>query len=75
MGKQTIQNQWGILISETLRNKPNVKGAYPSNIVKNRELLLLGQVELARIESGNNQKFHARIYRSIMDRYFQQKNG
>lgn len=73
MKKQESQDEWKKLIYESTQNKPNIKGDYPSNIVRNRELLLLGQVELGKIESGNNIKFHTEIYKTIMKHYFQQK--
>ena len=73
MKKQEIQDEWKRLIYESTKNKPNIKEAYPSNIVRNRELLLLGQVELGKIEYGKDIKFHTEIYQSVMKRYFQQK--
>lgn len=72
--KQAIQNEWRKIIFESTKNKPNIKGAYPPDVVRNRELLLLGQAELAKIESGKNIKFHTEMYRTIMKHYFQQKN-
>jgi len=73
MKKQEIQNEWRILISESTQNKPDIKGVYPSSIVRNRELLLFGQVELGKIEAGKNVKFHTKVYETIMKHYFQQK--
>jgi len=73
MKKQEIQNEWKRLIYENTQNKPNIKGVYPRNVVRNRELLLLGQVELGKIEYGKNTKFHTKIYQRIMKHYFQQK--
>ena len=73
MKKQAIQNEWKKLILENTQNKPNIEGIYPPNIVRNRELLLLGQVELGKIESGKNVKFHTEMYQTIMKHYFQQK--
>ncbi len=73
MNKQEIKNEWEKLIFESTQNKPNTKGVYPSSVVGNRELLLLGQVELGKIESGNNIKFHTEIYKTMMKHYFQQK--
>ena len=46
MKKLEIQDEWKKLIYESTQNKPNIKGVYPQSIVRNRELLLLGQVEL-----------------------------
>ena len=71
--KQKIRDEWERLIYESTQNKPNIKGVYPRNIVRNRELLLLGQVELGKIGCGKNVKFHTEIYQSIMKHYFQQK--
>lgn len=73
MKKQTIHNEWRKIISESIKNKPKLKGVYPSNIVRNRELLLFGQVELAKIESEKNIKFHTELYQTIMKHYFKQK--
>ena len=73
MKKQTIQKEWKKIIYESTKNKPNIKGTYSPNIVRNRELLLLGQVELGKIESGKNVKFHTEMYQTIMKHYFQQK--
>ena len=73
MKKQEIQDEWKRLIYESTQNKPNIKGVYPHNIVRNRELLLLGQVELGKIEAGKNINFHTEIYQTIMKHYFQQK--
>ena len=73
MKKQEIQNEWKRLIYESTQNKPNIKGVYPRNVVRNRELLLLGQVELGKIEYGKNIKFHTEIYQIVMKQYFQQK--
>ena len=50
MKKLEIQDEWKRLIYESTQDKLNIKGVYPSNIVRNRELLLLGQVELGKIE-------------------------
>lgn len=73
MKQQEIQNEWRILIYESTQNKPNIEGVYPCNIVRNRELLLLAQAELGKIEYEKNIKFHAEIYQKIMKYYFQQK--
>lgn len=73
MKKQEIQDEWKRLICEGTQNKPNIKGVYPSNIVRNRELLLFGQVELGKIEAGKNINLHTEIYQTIMKHYFQQK--
>ena len=73
MKKQKIRDEWKRLIYESTQNKPNIKGVYPSNIVRNRELLLLGQVELGKIEYGKNIKFHTEINQIVMKQYFQQK--
>ena len=73
MKKQAIQKEWKKIIYENTKNKPDIKGTYPPNIVRNRELLLLGQVELGKIESGKNVKFHTEMYQTIMKHYFQQK--
>ncbi len=75
MKKQEIQDEWKRLIYESTQNKLNIKGVYPYNIVRNRELLLLGQVELGKIEYRKNRKFHTEIYQIIMKHYFQQKNA
>lgn len=73
MKKLEIQNEWKRLIYESTQNKPNIKGVYPNNIMRNREFLLLGQVELGKIESGKSIKFHTEMYQRIMKHYFQQK--
>lgn len=74
MKKQEIQKEWKKLISESTQNKPNIEGVYPLSIVRNRELLLLAQLELVKIEAGKNIKFHTEIYKIIMKHYFQQRN-
>ena len=71
--KQKIRDEWKRLVHESTQNKPTIKGVYPRDIVRNRELLLLGQVELGKIEYGKDIKFHTEIYQSVMKRYFQQK--
>jgi len=73
MKQQEIQKEWKKLISENIQNKPNIEGVYPLGIVRNRELLLLAQQELGKIEVGKNIKFHTEIYRIIMKHYFRQK--
>lgn len=73
MKKQAIKNEWRELTSEITQNKPDIEGSYPFNILRNRELLLLGQVELGKIEVGENIAFHTKIYKTIMKYYFQQK--
>ena len=73
MKKQEIKNEWKKLILENTQNKPNIKGIYPSNIIRNRELLSYAQVELGKIEAGEDIKFHTEIYRTIMKHYLQQK--
>ena len=73
MKKQVIQNEWKKIICESTKNKPNIKGAYQPNIVRNRELLLLGQLLLGKIEAGINVKLHVEIYQTVMKHYFQQK--
>ena len=73
MKKQKIRDEWKRLIYESTQNKPNIKGVYPSNIVRNRELLLLGPVELGKSGYGKNIKFHTEMYQRIMKHYFQQK--
>ena len=73
MKKHEVLDEWKRLIFESTKNKPSIKGVYPNNIVRNRELLLLGQAELGKIEAGKNIKFHIEIYQTIMKHYFQQK--
>lgn len=73
MKKQEIQDEWKRLIYESTQNKPNIEGVYPSSIVRNRELLLFGQVELGKIEAGKATQFHTELYKTIMKHYFQQK--
>ena len=73
MKKQEMRDEWKRLVHESTQNKPTIKGVYPRDIVRNRELLLLVQVELGKIEYGNNMKFHTEIYQTIMKHYFQQK--
>ena len=75
MKKQEIQKEWNKLILESTQNKPNIEGIYPPSIVRNRELLLLAQLELGKIEAGKNIKFHTEIYKIIMNHYFQQRNA
>lgn len=72
MKKEEIKNEWKKLTSEITQNKPNIEGGYPFDVVRNRELLLLGQVELGKIEAGKSVKFHTKIYKTIMRYYFQQ---
>jgi len=73
MKKQNLGEEWKKVTSEILENKPSLKGVYPDAIIENRELLLLGQVELEGIESENNISFHSEIYKIIMKYYFKQK--
>ncbi len=73
MKQQEIQDEWKRLIYESTQNKLDIEGVYPPSVVRNRELLLLAQAELGKIEYGKNIKFHAKIYQSIMKYYFQQK--
>ncbi len=73
MKKQAIQSEWRMLIFESTQNKPNIEGIYPKSIVRNRELLLLGQIELGKIEVGIDTEFHTKIYKTLMKHYFQQK--
>ena len=73
MKKQEMRDEWKRLVHESTQNKPNIKGIYHCNVVRNRELLLLGQVELGKIEHGKNIKFHTEMYQRIMKHYFQQK--
>ena len=68
-----MRKEWKKVISESVKNKPSLKGVYPNAIVKNRELLLFGQVELARVESGKNTSFHSEIYKIVMNHYSKQK--
>lgn len=73
MNQQAIQNEWKMLIFESTQNKSEIEGVYPSSIVRNRELLLLAQVEFGKIETGKNIKFHTKLYQTIIKHYFQQK--
>lgn len=73
MKKQEIKNVWERLIFEITQNKPNIGGVYPSSIVRNRELLLFGQVELEKIEAEKDIKFHTELYKTIMKHYFQRR--
>ena len=73
MKKQAIQKEWKKIIYENTKNKPDIKGTYPPNIARNRELLLLRQVLLGQIEAGINVKFHVEIYQTVIKHYFQQK--
>jgi len=75
MKKQEIQDEWKRLIYESTKNKPNIKGVYPPNIVRNSELLILGQAELGKIEAGKNINFHTEIYQTIMKHYSNRKNA
>ena len=49
MTQKQLQKEWQKVSFETLKNKPSLNGCYPSNIVRIREVLLLAQIELAKI--------------------------
>ena len=72
MTKKQLQKEWQKLIHE-IQKKLEIDAPYSSNIVRTRELLLLSQVELAKVETGENKKFHTEIYQNIM-KYYQSKN-
>lgn len=72
MTQKQLQKEWRKISFETVENKPNFNGRYPSNIVRIRELLLLAQIELAKIETEKDNTFHIKIYQNIMN-YYQSK--
>lgn len=72
MTQKQLQKEWQKISFKTIENKPNFNGRYPSSVVKIRELLLLAQTELAKIETEENKTFHIKIYQNIM-RYYQSK--
>lgn len=73
MKKQQIQKEWEKLSIEITKNKPNIDDVYPSHITKRREILLLAQAVLEKIEVGEKVEFHTELYRIFMRYYFRQK--
>lgn len=69
MNKKEIEEEYKKLNFELFENKPKIKSPYPPDIVKRRELLLLAQVHLNNIVSGN-EHFEIEMYHKIMDTYY-----
>lgn len=72
MTKQQLQKEWQRITFE-IKNKPKINTFYSLGIVRMRELLLLSQVELEKIETGENKKFHTELYQTTI-KYYQSKN-
>ena len=73
MNEQEMRSEWNKIRLEISHNKPNIDGIYPTSIVSNRELLLLCQSLLGKIEAGINSKFNEKIFGIVMKHYHQQK--
>ena len=56
-------------------NKPKAKPPYSREIVATRELLLLAQSALEKIENGEKINFHAELFKKVMKFYHHQKNA
>ena len=74
MTQKQLQKEWQKVSFETVENKPNFNGRYPSSIIRIRELLLLAQTELAKIETEENKKFHIKLYQATMRCYQSEKS-
>jgi len=67
-----LRKEWDNLIEE-IHDKPKCRTHYPKQVVFVRELLLIAQIILMRIELGQNVLFNRKIYRKVMSEYFHQK--
>ena len=72
MTKRQLQKEWKKIISE-IHNKPKVAIPYPPKVVFARELLIIAQVLLGNIESGEKVNFYQKIYRKTMSEYYREK--
>lgn len=72
MIKKQLQKEWVKIIKE-VHNKPKCQTPYPSKIVMARELLLIAQIILQKIENGQQIRFHEEIYNKTMNEYNRQK--
>jgi len=76
MTKEQIEKEFKKIDFELRENKPNVIGAFPDEIVKRRELLLLAQVALNNIigakqaKNRKEEEFYEDIYQKIIGYYY-----
>lgn len=72
INKQQLKNWWDEVKFE-VTNTPKINRPYPDDVVSNRELLLIAQCILERIENRENVYFHKEIYKIIRKQYYKQK--
>lgn len=72
MTKKQLQKEWKRIIPE-VHNKPKIKTPYPKKVVSARELLLIAQAILQKIENRQQMRFHEGIYNKVMKEYNIQK--
>jgi len=75
MNRKQIEQEWEKLRSLSIKDRPQIDGHYPSDIVKRRELLLIAQVYLSNLINAKNkknrslEKLESKIYHKIISRY------
>jgi len=72
MNQKNLQKEWKKLIRE-VNVKPKYHAPYPPQVLFTRELLLIAQAILEKIESGQNRLFSKVLYRKVMADYYRQK--
>jgi len=72
MNQKNLRKEWQKL-TEEINDKPKCKTPYPSQVVFTRELLLIAQAILEKIEGGQNRLFSKVLYQKVMADYYRQK--
>ena len=72
MTKKQLQKEWNKIITE-VHDKPECITPYPEKVVFVRELLLLAQVLLGKLEDKENVLFNSELYQKTVTEYYRQK--
>jgi len=72
MNKKQLQKEWDRIIKE-VHDKPKCRTPYPKQVVLVRELLLLAQVILEKLEDKENVLFNSELYQKTITEYYRQK--
>jgi len=72
MTKKQLQKEWNKIITE-VHDRPKCRTPYPQEVVLARELLLLAQVLLGKLEDKENVLFNSELYQKTITEYYRQK--
>lgn len=72
MIKKQLHKEWKRIIQE-VHNKPKCRTPYPKKVVMARELLLIAQMALQKMENKQRTQFYEGAYNKTMKKYYWQK--